>query len=29
MLESIDNACSTYFLFLDELRSMLVVLCTQ
>ena len=29
MLESIDNACSTYFLFIDELRPLLAVLCTQ
>ena len=28
-LESIDNACSTSFLFINELRSVLVVLCTQ
>ena len=29
VLESTDNACSTSFLFIDELRSMLAVLCTQ
>ena len=29
MLESIDNACTTSFLFMDKLRPMLAVLCTQ
>ena len=29
MLESIDNACSTSFLFIHELRSIIAVLCTQ
>ena len=29
VLECIDNACSTSLLFIYELRSMLVVLCTQ
>ena len=29
VLESIDNACSTSFLFIDDLRSMLAVLCTH
>ena len=29
VLESTDNACSTSFLFIDELRSMLAVLRTQ
>ena len=29
VLESTDNACSTSFLFIDELRSILAVLCTQ
>ena len=29
VLESIDNASSASFLFIDELRSMLAVLCTQ
>ena len=29
VLESIDNACSASFLFIDELCSMLAVLCTQ
>ena len=29
VLESTDNACSTSFVFIDELHSMLAVLCTQ